>query len=78
MDKKFLDIVSQILNVDPKRLKEEDTTETLPEWDSLNHWAVISALEDEYGIEFTMDEATEFKNLGHIYTILMQKVANLS
>lgn len=78
MDNKFLGIVSQVLNVDPERLKEDDTTETLPEWDSLNHWAVISALEDEYGIEFTMDEATEFKNLGHIYTILMQKVTNAS
>ncbi|ATW26962.1 acyl carrier protein [Candidatus Formimonas warabiya] len=76
MDKKFLDLVSQILHVDPAKLTEDATTETLPEWDSLNHWAVISALEDEYGIEFTMDEATEFKNLGHIYTILMQKAAH--
>lgn len=74
MDKKFLDIVAQILEVNPEKLQEDTTTETLPEWDSLNHWSVISALEDEYGIEFTMDEATEFKNLGHIYIILMQKL----
>mgnify|MGYP001069263201 CR=1 FL=1 len=74
MDKKFLDIVAGILKTDPQNLKEDSTAETVPEWDSLNHWAVIGELENIYGIEFTMDEATEFKNLGHIYETLMKKI----
>ncbi len=74
MDEKFLGIIARILNIKSEDLKADSTTETIPEWDSLNHWAVIGSLEDEYGIEFTMDEATEFKNLGHIYEILMKKL----
>ncbi len=77
MDKKFLSVVARTLEVDPQVLKEDSTAETISEWDSLNHWAVIGALEEEYQIEFTMDEATEFKNLGHIYEILMNKVSKI-
>jgi len=74
MDEKFLNIVAKTLNINVEALKYDSTTETIPEWDSLNHWAVIGKLEDEYGIEFTMDEAIAFKNLGHIYEILMSKL----
>lgn len=74
MDEKFLNIVATTLNINSENLKEESTAETIHEWDSLNHWAVIGTLEDIYDVEFTMDEATEFKNLGHIYEILMKKL----
>lgn len=74
MDQKFLNIVAKTLNIDVEDLKEDSTSETIPQWDSLNHWTVIGTLEDEYGVEFTMDESTEFKNLGHIYEILMKKL----
>ena len=74
MDKKFLNIVSGILKIGPENLEENSTAETVAEWDSLNHWAVIGELEDQYGVEFTMDEAIEFKNLGHIYNTLMSKL----
>lgn len=74
MNREFLDIVSTVLNISPVELKEDSTVETIPEWDSLNHWSVIGELEDHYGIEFTMDEATGFENLGDIYNKLMKKL----
>lgn len=73
MDMDFLNIISNALNINVGDLKENSTAETVPEWDSLNHWRIIGLLEDAYNVEFTMDEATEFKNLGHIYEILMKK-----
>jgi len=74
MDEKFLNIVANTLNINRDDLNEESTAETIQEWDSLNHWVVIGALEDEYNIEFTIDEVTEFRNLGHIYEILMKRL----
>lgn len=74
MDKNFTDLVARVLNIDSSLLKEDSTADTVPGWDSLTHWAVISELEDAYGIEFTMDEATEFKNLGDIYATLTRKL----
>lgn len=74
MDDKFLKIVSDVLNINPGSLKRDSTAESIPEWDSLTHWTVIGQLEESYGIEFTMDEATEFKNLGDIYDTLKRKL----
>lgn len=73
MDAKFLELISLTLRVPVEALKYESTTETLPQWTSLSHWELIEAIENEYKIEFTMDEATEFKNLGDLFEILHQK-----
>lgn len=75
MEQQFLRLVAGVLNINPGLLKEASTAQDIPEWDSLNHWAVIGEIEDSYGVEFTMDEATEFKNLGEIYETLQQKLA---
>ncbi len=74
MDKKFLETISEVLKISTNRLKEDSTASSIPEWDSLNHWAVIDKLEETYGIEFTMDEATGFKNLGDIFNTLESKL----
>lgn len=74
MDMDFINLVANAIKCNPEVLKEDSTAETVHEWDSLNHWRVISLLEDSYDVEFTMDEATEFKNLGHIYEILIKKL----
>jgi acyl carrier protein len=75
MDEKFVNLVASKLGIQADDLKYDSTTETVPQWTSLSHWEVIEALEEEYGIEFTMDEATEFKNLGELYEILRRKSA---
>ncbi len=74
MDKDFIALIAAVLQVEPTVLKEDSTAETVPEWDSLNHWLVIETLEDKYEIEFTMEEATDFKNLGDIYKTLQKKI----
>lgn len=74
MDERFLFLVSTTLDIPVEELKYESTAESFPQWTSLTHWEVIEAIENEYGIEFTMDEATEFKNLGHIFEILHKKL----
>jgi acyl carrier protein len=74
MDEKFIKIVADIIKVSPDKLTEDSTADTVPEWDSLNHWAVIEELENVYGIEFTIDEAIDFRNLGEIYETLQKKL----
>lgn len=75
MDKEFVTLVAGLLKIDDDQLKEESTAVTIPEWDSLSHWLIIGELEEKYGVEFTMDEAIEFKNLGDIYNTIQKKLA---
>jgi acyl carrier protein len=74
MDSEFLEIIAQTLKIKPKDLKEYSTVGTVPEWDSLNHWAIIAKIEDVYGVELTMEEAVEFKDLKDMYNILQNKL----
>ncbi|SHH59282.1 acyl carrier protein [Sporobacter termitidis DSM 10068] len=75
MDEKFVNLIASTLEIPADDLKYDSTTETVPQWTSLSHWEIIEALEAQYGIEFTMDEATEFKNLGELYEILQRKLS---
>ena len=74
LDKKFLNTAAKALGISPNKLTENSTPETVEEWDSLSHWVLIGELENAYRIEFTMDEAADFKNLGDIYRMLIQKL----
>jgi acyl carrier protein len=73
MDATFLTLIATTLKVPVTELREDSTTQTLPQWTSLTHWEVIEAMEEYYHIELTMDEATEFENLGALYKILQKK-----
>lgn len=73
MDKEFVIFVAGLLKIDSGLLKEDSTAAEIPEWDSLSHWRIIGELEEKYGVEFTMDEAIEFKNLGDIYHTIQRK-----
>jgi acyl carrier protein len=75
MDEGFIKVIAASLKTDSANIRESSTVETIPEWDSLSHWTVITRLEEAYNIEFTMEEATEFKNLEDIYNVLMKKVS---
>lgn len=75
MDEKFVSLIAETLGISPDDLKYDSTTETVPQWTSLSHWEIIEVIEAQYGIEFTMDEATEFLNLGELYEILQRKLS---
>jgi acyl carrier protein len=66
MDERFIKLFSATLNVPVDEIKPESTTESLPQWSSLSHWELIASIEREYGIALTMDEATEYQNLGTV------------
>ncbi len=74
MDNEFLTLIAESLKTDIANLSEDSTVETVPEWDSLSHWTVITKLEDRYNVEFTMEEAIEFKNLGDIYHTILSRL----
>lgn len=75
MNKYFLDTVSKALNTPPEFLDYDTAPGSLPGWDSLNHWVLVAALEETYGIEFTMEEVAGFKNLGNIYSLINNKLS---
>lgn len=73
MNTQFKDLVASTLKIDASTLNEGSNSSNTENWDSLMHWEIIGIIEQKYNIEFTMDEAIEFENLGGIYGFLIEK-----
>lgn len=56
-------IVSDVLEIDPERIREESRQADLAEWDSLAQLRLITALEQEFGIRPTMREIAELTSI---------------
>ncbi|MBO6230462.1 MAG: acyl carrier protein [Ruminiclostridium sp.] len=48
----------------------ETTADDIEDWDSLNHITLMSAIEDEFGVRFTMGEVSGMKNVGEMAQII--------
>ena len=56
-------------------LDEETTADDIDDWDSLNHITLMAAVEDEFGIRFTMGEVSGMKNVGEMVSLIVSKVS---
>ena len=70
MDGTLINLVAEALDLNASALTAESVADDFVEWDSLGHWNMIAAVEDHYGVEFTMDEAEAFEKLGDIESAL--------
>lgn len=51
-------------------VSENTTAKDIEGWDSLTHISLLSAIEDEFGMEFSMGEAVKMKNVGDMVAII--------
>ncbi len=55
-------------------LDEETTADDIDDWDSLNHITLMAAVEDEFGIRFTMGEVSGMRNVGEMAEIIKDRM----
>jgi len=65
-------VVSSVLEVEPEALTDESSPETVESWDSLTHLTLVMALESEFDLSLTPEEALDMKTLGLIRAILRE------
>ena len=71
---KIQDIFRDVFDDDTLILSEETSQNDIDEWDSLEQINIISTIEDEFDVEFEMDEITELKNVGCMIASLDAKI----
>ena len=54
-------------------LDPDTTADDIEDWDSLNHITLMAAVEDEFGIRFTMGEVSGMENVGEMVEIIKRK-----
>lgn len=55
-----------IFEVDPEAIGDGFRRDAAAAWDSMNHLRMISALEEAFGIRFTMREVGEMASFGDV------------
>lgn len=64
------EILGKVLNVDPKSLNDMSCPENVKEWDSFNGLLIMTEIEKNFNVEFSVEEVVSVKNIGDIKKIL--------
>lgn len=55
-------------------LKTETTPVDIAEWDSLRNVTLMTAIEERFQVEFTIEELSSLENVGNLAKVLESKV----
>lgn len=72
--KKLTAVFQDVFDNEKIIVTEQTSADDIKEWDSLMHITLISAVEDEFKVKFSMQEITEMKNAGEMAGLIIQKV----
>lgn len=65
-------ILVKVLDIDSEIITDELGPEDVESWDSFNGLMLVSELEKEFEVKFTMDEVTAVKNVADIKDALQR------
>ena len=69
----FVDIVAEVLELDPEEVDDASSPATLHSWTSLRHLQLVVTLEEVYGLSFSRNEIKSFSSVGQIRATLQTK-----
>ena len=72
---KLNQIISDVLRMKQEELKNELTMQDLESWDSLKHMDLITTIEKNYDIQFSMDEILTMIDIKTIKKIVNEKLS---
>jgi len=61
------EIMAEVLELDPLQIDDSFARDGVPSWDSLGHLRLITALEEAFGIRFTMKEVGELDRFSKLH-----------
>ena len=64
------DVFRDIFDDDSLTVTAATTAADIEDWDSLSHITLVSAVEDEFRMKFSMKEVVEMKNVGEMAAIV--------
>ncbi len=71
--KRLKQILSNVLQIDEDQITDETSPDNVGTWDSFNHLMIISEIENQLCIKFTMDEVKMVKSYKDIVTLVEAK-----
>ncbi len=66
-------VVAEIFGLSADQVTRDTSHEQIEEWDSLNVLNILMAVEGEFGVSISPEEAAEFVSVEKIVTVLKSK-----
>lgn len=70
---KIENIFREVFDDDQLQLSDSLSSETVPTWDSLAHIRLVSALEDELSLTFTLEDIEAMTSVAKIFAVVESK-----
>jgi acyl carrier protein len=68
-------VVSEVFGIPLEEVTGETSQDSVPQWDSLNILNLLMAIESEFGLSISPEEAADFLSVELIVAILREKGA---
>ena len=69
-ENKIVEIISSVLDIPETEINVDMAFSDIPEWDSLIHVHIISAIEEEFGFNFTLDMMMDIETIRDVVEIV--------
>jgi acyl carrier protein len=69
---RICNIIASVLGVPASQVLATTSQQTIEGWDSLAHVHLVTALEAEFGVSFSIDQALEITSVPSIYAALVE------
>ncbi len=76
MNQKLADVIAETLEIKPSEVTPETERDGHPTWDSFNHLRLMTAIEEEFGVQFSMDEIEGIETFGQLDQLLAGYLAD--
>ena len=70
---KLQSIFRDIFDKEDLSINQATSADDIAEWDSLAHITLLQSIQDEFDVDFTIDEITEMKNVGDMIDLIRRK-----
>ena len=74
LDGRIREVMADILEVEPGAIGDGFGRDDAPSWDSMNHLRMVSALEESFGVQFTMKEVGEMARFDTIRRLIAARL----
>ena len=66
MSKRLYDLIARVMNVSSSSINDEVTPVSIESWTSFKGYVLLSELETEFKVKFTIDEVMDVKKVADI------------
>ena len=75
-DKKLINLMAAVFKVIPSKIDKNITNRDIESWDSLRQINLVSAIEVEFKVEISIEEASEMLSYNIISKIIREKITD--